>query len=215
MGSGTYAVAEVDVQVLDCPPAPDLLRMAAACIESVFSAMLREAPEEPGASGWREGVETVNDAPPLTPLLLDCHGGVAGSEFQGVFENLLQCLRDRLNHDAATIDEGPRAITCPGLAWRAYIEAGDGSPMEFRARFNSLPAQGYVEASECHRARSSSGTPSAAPAPPTAPHALGEVPPAVGTRPVSCNALPGTLHRLEPCRARTTGWSCRHAPPRR
>ena len=145
----------------------------------------------------------MSDAPPLTPLLLDCHGGVAGSEFKGIFKNLLQCLRDRLRDDAGTIDEGPQAIPCPKLAWRAYLGAGDRSLMEFRARFNSLPAQGYVGASEYHRARSSSRPPSAAPAPPAAPHALGEVPPAVGARPVSRSALAGTLlDHLVPCQAR-------------
>ena len=199
MDSDTYAVAEVDVKMPVCPPAPDLLRMAAACIESVFSAMLRKAPEGAGASGWHEGVAAVHDAPSLTPLLLDRHGDVAGSEFKGVFKKLLQCLRDLQRDVAGTINEQPEPIPRRALAWRGYLGAGDGSLMEFHARFHSLPAQGHVGASECDRARSSSGPSSAAAASPAAPHALGEVPPAVGARPVSRSALAATLlSRLVP-----------------
>ena len=192
MDSETYAVAEVDVKMPVCPPAPDLLRMAAACIESVFSAMLRKAPEGAGASGWHEGVAAVHDAPSLTPLLLDRHGDVADSEFNGVFKNLLQCLCDPPRDVAGTINEEPEPIPRRALAWRGYLGAGDGSLMEFHVHFHSLPAQGHVGASECDRARSSSGPSSAAAASPAAPHARGEVPPAVGAGPVSRSASYGT-----------------------
>ena len=204
MERAEFTIAEMVVQMSVCPPTPDLLRMATACIERVFSAMLRKAHEGAEVSGWHVGNVAMHDSQSLTPLLLDWHGNVVGSEFIGKFNKSLQCFVSSLPglHSWGvedTINEQPEPIQRHMLAWRGFLGTCGRSLVEFRVHFHSLPAQGHVGASECDRARSSSGPSSAAAASPAAPHALGEVPPAVGARPVSRSALAATLlSRLVP-----------------
>ena len=163
------------VKMSVCPPTPDLLRMAATCIESVFSAMLRRKHEGVAVPGWHVGSVAMHDSQSLTPLLLDWHGNVVGSEFIGKFNKSLQCfvssLRQLLRGHAGYFQE------------RASVPV---SPTPLPAHRVAPPAA--EEASEGDRASSSCGASSAAAASPAALHARGRVPTAAGAEPMSRSA---------------------------
>ena len=150
MDRASFTIAEMVVKMSVCPPTPDLLRMAATCIESVFSAMLRKAHEGVEVPGWHVGNVAMHDSQSLTPLLLDWHGNVVGSEFIGKFSTSLQCFVSSLPglHSWGvedTINEQPEPIQRHMLAWRGFLGTCGRSLVEFRVHFHSLPAQDQVE----------------------------------------------------------------------
>ena len=143
-------IAEM-VEVLSLyPPTSSRLRLAAVCIERVFSAMLRLAHEGVEIASWHVGKVAIRDLQSPTLMLVDFHGCVQGTKFISKFNRSLRSLVTTLPGphtwvEGDAINEQPVRIQRHVSVWRAFFVACGQSLMEFRGGFDVLPDQDRVE----------------------------------------------------------------------